>query len=96
MVNKKIFRVEGIINKTVIVHKARKEGINTKAKITYRFSKEVLGISKDDVLERILSFFGSIYKVKRKNIKITKIEEVPEDQIKDKSLKKFLKIWGRE
>jgi len=96
MVNKKIFRVEGIINKTVIIHKARKEGVDTKAKITYRFSKEILGISKEDVLERLLSFFGSIYKVKRKNIKITKIEEISEDQVKDKSLRKFLKIWKKE
>jgi len=96
MVNKKIFRVEGIINKTVILKRARKEGVDTKAKITYKFSKEVLGVSKEDVLERILSFFGSIYKVKRKNIKILNIEEISEDQIKDKSLKKFLKIWRKE
>jgi len=96
MVNKKIFRVEGIINKTVILRRAKKEGVDTKAKITYRFSKEVLGVSKEDVLERILSFFGSVYKVKRKNIKILKIEEISEDQIKDKSLKKFLRIWKKE
>ena len=96
MVNKKIFRVEGIINKTIIVHRARKEGIDTKAKVTYRFSKEIIGVSKEDVLERLLSFFGSIYKVKRKNIKITRIEEISEDQIRDKSLKKFLKIWKKE
>jgi len=83
MVNKKIFRVEGIISKTIIVHKARKEGVDTKAKVTYRFSKEILGVSKEDVLERLLSFFGSVYKVKRKNIKITKIEEISEDQVKD-------------
>jgi len=96
MVNKKIFRVEGIINKTIILKKARKEGIDTKAKVIYKFSKEVLGVSKEDVLERILSFFGGIYRVKRKNIKILKIEEISEDQIKDKSLKKFLKIWRKE
>jgi len=96
MVNKKIFRVEGIINKTIIVHRARKEGIDTKAKVTYRFSKEIIGVSKEDVLERLLSFFGSIYKVKRKNIKIIRIEEISEDQIRDKSLKKFLKIWKKE
>jgi len=96
MVNKKIFRVEGIISKTIIIHKAKKEGVDTKAKVTYRFSKEILGVSKEDVLERLLSFFGSVYKVKRKNIKITKIEEISEDRVKDKSLKKFLKIWKKE
>jgi len=96
MVNKKIFRVEGIITKTIIVRRARKEGIDTKARVVYKFSKEILGVSKEDVLERILSFFGSVYKVKRKNIKITKIEEISEDQVKDKSLKKFLKIWKKE
>jgi len=96
MVNKKIFRVEGIINKTVILNRRKKEGVDTKARITYKFSKEVFGVSKEEVLERILSFFGSVYKVKRKNIKILKIEEIPEDQIKDKSLKKFLEVWKKE
>ncbi|RDD52143.1 50S ribosomal protein L18a [Nanoarchaeota archaeon NZ13-N] len=93
MVNKKIFRVEGIIKKTVILNKAGKEGVDTKSKVIYKFGKEILGTSKEEVLERIYSFFGSIYKVKRKNIEIMKVEEINEEELKDKILKKFLKIW---
>jgi len=49
-----------------------------------------LGIDEKDVLERIYSLFGSAYKVKRNKIKILKIEEISENDVKDKNLKKFI------
>ncbi|RIB35707.1 MAG: hypothetical protein BXU00_01185 [Candidatus Nanoclepta minutus] len=76
-----------------MLNKAGKEGVDTKSKVIYKFSKEILGTSKEEVLESIYSFFGSIYKVKRKNIEIMKVEEINEEELKDKILKKFLKIW---
>lgn len=93
MVNAKVFRIKGKIFKTIILHKAKKEGKDTKKTIIYNFEKEVLGTSKDEILERIYSFFGSVFKVKRKKIKIEEIKEIGEEEIKDKNLKKFLKIW---
>ncbi len=93
MTNKKIFRIEGIITKNLILRRAKKEGIDTKTKIIYKFRKELLGVSKEDVLERLYPFFGSIYKVKRRNIKILKVEEIPEDKVTNKALKKFLQLW---
>lgn len=91
--NKKIFRVKGRIIKKYVLHKAKKEGKDTKRKIIYNFEKELTGVSKEDVLEKIYSFFGSIYKVKRNNIKIDEITEISPSEVKNRDLKKFLEIW---
>ena len=89
----KIYRVEGEINKIKVIRKPKKkEGVETKRKIKYRFVKEMLGTSEKDVLEKIYSLFGSVYKVKRNRIKILKIEEIKEEDIKDKNLKKFIEL----
>lgn len=93
MVNVKIFKVKGKIFKTLILHKAKKEGKDTKKTVVYNFEKEVLGTSEREVLEKIYSFFGSVFKVKRKKIKIEEIKEIGEEEIKNRDLKKFLKIW---
>ncbi|MEM1782817.1 MAG: 50S ribosomal protein L18Ae [Nanopusillaceae archaeon] len=89
----KIFKVKGKIFKTLILRKARKEGEKTKKTVIYNFEKEIIGSSEKDALERLLSFFGSVFKVKRKKIKIEEIKEIKEDEIVDKDLKKFIKLW---
>ena len=87
----KIYRVEGLIFKTKILRNLKKkEGVLTKRKVIYKFTKELLGINENDVLERIYSLFGSAYKVKRNKIKILKIKEISENDVKDKNLKKFI------
>ncbi len=89
----KIYRVEGEINKVKVIRKPKKkEGVETKRKIKYKFVKEMLGTSEKDVSEKIFSLFGSIYKVKRNRIKIIKIEEIKEEDVKDKNLKKLLEL----
>ena len=89
----KIYRVIGEIHKVKIIRKHRKkEGIDTKRKIVYKFVREMLGTSEKDVLERIYSLFGSVYNVKRNRIKILKIEEIKEEDIQDKNLKKFIEL----
>ncbi|MGC9133055.1 MAG: 50S ribosomal protein L18Ae [Nanopusillaceae archaeon] len=89
----KIYRVEGEIEKIKIIRRSRKkEGKITKRKIKYKFVKELLGTSEKDILEKLYSIFGSLYKVKRNRIKIIKIEEIKEEDIRDKSLKKLIEL----
>ncbi|BBL45365.1 50S ribosomal protein L18Ae [Nanobdella aerobiophila] len=89
----KIYRVTGRINKVKIVHASkRKEGVITKRKIIYNFSKEVLGLNEKEVKERILSLFGSVYKVKRNNISIQEIKEIKNEDVTDQKLRKFLEM----
>lgn len=91
--NKKIFRIKGKIIKKYLIHKSKKEGKDTKRTVIYNFEKEITGTSEKDVLEKIFSFFGSVYKVKRSCIKIDEIKEISADEIKSKILKKFIEKW---
>ncbi|MEM5880132.1 MAG: 50S ribosomal protein L18Ae [Candidatus Aenigmatarchaeota archaeon] len=93
MVNMKIFKVKGKIFKTLILKKSKKEGKDTKKTIVYNFEKEIIGTSEKDVLEKIYSFFGSVFKVKRKRIKIEEINEIKENEITNKDLKRFIERW---
>ncbi len=89
--NVKIYRVSGVIEKVKILRYPRKkEGVITKRRVIYKFSKEILGVNEKDVIERIYSIFGSNYKVKRNKIKILEIKEIKEGEITDMSLKKML------
>jgi large subunit ribosomal protein LX len=51
-----------------------------------KFSKEMTGLKKEDVIERLYSEMGSRHKAKRFEIKITKIEE--EKSATEKTAKK--------
>ncbi|MHA1263990.1 MAG: 50S ribosomal protein L18Ae [Candidatus Helarchaeota archaeon] len=57
----KTFRVKGTFQR----NKKRQE-----------FVKEIPGIKKEDVLELVLSTLGSLYHVKRRDIKIDNVEEL--------------------
>jgi len=54
------------------------------------FSKEVVGKSKKEAREKILSIMGSRHKVKRRFIKIESIEEIQKDEIEDPVVKYIL------
>ncbi len=54
------------------------------------FSKEVTGEDEDAVKEKVLSIFGSKHRVKRTNIKINNIEEIPEEDVEDMVLQGIL------
>jgi len=54
------------------------------------FSKEVVGKSKKEAREKILSIMGGRHKVKRRFIKIESIEEIQKDEIEDPVVKYIL------
>lgn len=47
------------------------------------FKKEVAAKDQVDAVKRLYSDLGSKHAVKRRNIKITAVEELPEDQVQD-------------
>ena len=52
-----------------------------------RFSKDVLGSSKEDAMERVYSDLGSKHKVKRRFINIEEVKEIKPDDISDPVIK---------
>jgi len=58
-----------------------------KRKKTQKFTKEVIVNNKDQAKEYIFSIMGSKHRVKRREIKILKIEELPIDKITDPIIK---------
>jgi large subunit ribosomal protein LX len=47
------------------------------------FTKEVIGKGKADAVQTLYSDLGSKHKVKRRNIKLKKVTEIPLDKVKD-------------
>ncbi|MCK4458058.1 MAG: 50S ribosomal protein L18a [Thermoplasmata archaeon] len=47
------------------------------------FKKEVAAKDQVDAVKRLYSDLGSKHAVKRRNIKITAVEELPEDQVQN-------------
>ena len=54
-----------------------------KGKKSQNFKKEVMGENKQQVIEHIYSIMGSKHRVKRREITISKIEEIPMDKVTD-------------
>ena len=71
----KVFRVTGEINKP-----------NLKTP----FAKEILAEKPEHAVERVYTEIGSRHRVKRFQMKVTKVEEVPTDQIEHPVLKKIV------
>jgi large subunit ribosomal protein LX len=57
---------------------------------TYRFSKEMISPKESHVKERVLSELGSRHRVKRKDIAITKVEEISPEEVSSLELRKLL------
>lgn len=89
----RIFRIKGVISKIKIVREPiAKEGVITKKKVLFNFEKEVPAYDEKHALEKIYSLFGSVFKVKRTQIKILEIKEISKEEVKDKKLRKFIEI----
>ena len=71
----KVFRVTGEINKP-----------NLKTP----FAKEILAEKPEHAVERVYTEIGSRHRVKRFQMKVTKVEEVPVDEIEHPVLKKIV------
>ena len=74
----KVFRVRGEI---------RKPNLQTK------FRKEVAAVKPEHAVEKVYAELGSKHRVKRFQIRITKVEEVPFEKIENPVLKK---LFGEE
>ncbi len=54
------------------------------------FRKEVVGNSREEAEEKILSIMGSRHKVKRRFIKIKEVKELKKDEVEDPVVKYIL------
>ncbi len=70
----KVFRVTGEI---------RKPNLKTS------FRKEIIAAKPEHAVEKVYAELGSRHRVKRFQIKIINVEEVPADQMEDPALKKY-------
>jgi large subunit ribosomal protein LX len=70
----KVFRVTGEI---------RKPNLKTS------FRKEIITAKPEHAVEKVYTELGSKHRVKRFQIKIISVEEVPTDEIEDPILKKY-------
>ena len=71
----KVFRVTGEINKP---------------KLKTPFAKEVIVDKPEHAVEKVYAEIGSKHRVKRFQIKIVKVEEVPTEEIENPLLKKIV------
>jgi large subunit ribosomal protein LX len=70
----------------------RAVGKYKKKRKTYRFSKEMISSKESHVRERVLSELGSRHRVKRKDVVITKIEEISPEDVSSLELRKVLGV----
>ena len=75
MIILKVFRVIGEINKP---------------NLETSFNKEVIAEKKEHAIEKVYAELGSKHRVKRFQIKLISIEEVPVENIEDLLLKKLI------
>jgi large subunit ribosomal protein LX len=62
----------------------------SKPNLKTSFKKEVIAIKSEHAVEKIYAELGSRHRVKRFQIKIAKVEEVPPEQIENPLLKKLV------
>ena len=70
----------------------RASGTYKKRGKTFRFSKEMISPKEAHVKERVLSELGSRHRVKRKDIAISKVEEISPEEVTNLELRKLLGV----
>ncbi len=76
----KVFRVSGEIHKP---------NLNTS------FNQEIVADKQEHAVEKVYAELGSRHKVKRFQIKIVKVEEIPAEQIENPTLKQMISGEGK-
>ena len=56
-----------------------------KPNLKSRFRKEMKAVKPEDAIEELYKIFGSKHRVKRFQIKIERVEEVPEEEIEERT-----------
>jgi len=88
---KKIYRVKGIIFKRKLIRpKRKKEGKPTIRRIVMPFNVEVVSTSEKNAVDKIVHLFSSIHKVRRSQVKIDEVKEITLEDVRDIQLKKFI------
>ncbi|ABN70186.1 LSU ribosomal protein LX [Staphylothermus marinus F1] len=83
----KIYRVEGVM---LLSH--------DRFPVWQKFTKEVRALNKEQAIEYVYSVLGSNHKLRRKHIRITKIEEITLSEVRDRRivalarLERFVKL----
>ena len=67
-------------------------GTYKKREKIFRFTKEMISPKEAHVKERVMSELGSRHRVKRKDISITKIEEISPEEVSNLELRKLLGV----
>ena len=70
----------------------RASGTYKKKGKTYSFAKEMISPKEAHVKERVLSELGSRHRVKRKDIAISKVEEISPEEVTNLELRKLLGV----
>ena len=70
----------------------RVQGEYTKNKRKFAFEKEMIASKESHVEERIMSDLGSRQRVKRKDIEISKIDEIQPKDVQSLELRKILGV----
>jgi len=55
-----------------------------------QFAKEYAGLDKKQVEEKAISDLGSKHRVKRRDLKVEKVEELTLEQVKDTSIRQLV------
>ncbi|RJS88492.1 50S ribosomal protein L18a [Candidatus Bathyarchaeota archaeon] len=56
-----------------------------KPNLKSRFRKEMKAVKPEDAIEELYKIFGSKHRVKRFQIKIERVEEVPKEEIEERT-----------
>ncbi len=55
------------------------------------FSKEYLALTEENAIAKVFSQFGSKHRLKRNQIKIQSVQEIPKDKVTDQLIEKVIK-----
>lgn len=61
-----------------------------------KFSVEVRAVKKEHAVEQVYSLMGGRHKLKRQNIKILRVEEVPPESVRNPFIRDLSRIEGWE
>lgn len=67
-------------------------GVYRKGLFKYKFSKEFRGLNEKHVIERAYSLIGSRHGVKRTNIRILEVKEIPSEEVRDNVLRYLTEV----
>ncbi|MHA1626432.1 MAG: 50S ribosomal protein L18Ae [Candidatus Asgardarchaeia archaeon] len=68
------------------------KGFFRRGPFKYKFAKEIRATSEKDALEKLYSIICSNHKVKRRDVSIVSLEEIPDEEVSDPLLRYMLEV----